>query len=153
MVGDANGPAPTSEKVVSKALRFLSDANPPTLVVCFLLLATVLHTIFGRIGLLIIGAVLGATAHASLEWTEKLDEPTVRTYTRKRETGLDIATRLFDWQEKNLLKGQRDKDTVAPKPDRSTEARLGPASTAALEELESAILQGYIQLSLCNSFI
>ena len=100
---------PDTEKDVSNQIRdltsrlldFLSHASNETLAACLVALVASTWLILGRVGLLLIGGVGGVILHATWEGnSQDYADKEVRALEarKRREKGLDIASRVLDWR-------------------------------------------------------
>ncbi len=110
---DTSSPSPQSrptnavtiaQDFTTRALDFLSHANNETLGACLVGLAAVTYLVLGRIGLLLIGVILGIVLQAAWDGSSRGGdeggaEERVKEIRRRRETGLDVVTRALDWRD------------------------------------------------------
>ena len=144
-VQSENHDVTVASKILSATLKFLSDASPQTLIASFILFAAVVYSILGRIGLLLIGAFVGAVAHDTWKELKRSngtssgnDPVSLRLYS-------ELTSKLLQWADHpaSLELSEATKDSQAREPSKLEEPELGPASKAALEDLEAATIRDY----------
>ena len=130
-------------------LGFLREASNPTLAACLAGLVLAVIVIFGRAGLLLIGALAGAALHAAwagggarLGWTKDA---------AGGATGFDVAKRVLDWQERRTS-DMAGHEPVVPSDNRSTSELTfdqfsvsSPHTGAALTGLTAAVMRDYVR--------
>ncbi|KAJ5591761.1 uncharacterized protein N7459_002130 [Penicillium hispanicum] len=133
-------------------LNFLSESNNETIVGVFILLAIVIYIILGRIGLLIIGVVLGILLHASWEGTTYEDKDHKSQVSRKRrELALEVSQRLLDWPKRAAVTELVDKGgTILAASEKLSAtdleyATFQPATAAALTAITDAVIGDYVK--------
>lgn len=91
----------TAQDLTSKVLDFLSHASNETLGACIVGLGVTTWIILGRVGLILIGIVVGVVLHATWENNGQghhEDENSRLDARRRREQGLDVVSRVLDWR-------------------------------------------------------
>ena len=143
--------ASTKSESVTKGLQVIADASPRTLVASFVVLAAVLYAVLGRVGLLLIGAVVGAVIHGTWETSYKSPGHASCIEILSSRLALIARAHIEEWQEKTLFP-PTDKlpgfGTPSQQSTKQRQSRLGPASKEALEDLEHAALRNYVTLNL-----
>ncbi|RAO71229.1 uncharacterized protein BHQ10_007241 [Talaromyces amestolkiae] len=136
-------------------LSFLETADNTVLLGLLGASAILIYLILGRLGLLLIGLVSGFFFHDY--WlgliTEKSsgDEGSVIALyfsRRRRELGIEVASRLLDWKPQNdVLRGDQERAEAASA-DGDTAvldlSKFPPATAAALTELIDSMMNDYV---------
>ncbi|KAJ5964640.1 PX-associated sorting nexin 13 [Penicillium vulpinum] len=144
----------TSKELINAALKFLSTSTNETLLAVFALLALVTYIVLGRIGLLLIGVVVGVVLHASWEGSnnEHADGALhAQKPNRRRELALEVSNRLLDWPKRANASGtQREGDGSICMPEDMSSAELEyatfqPATAVALRTLTDAVIKDYVK--------
>jgi hypothetical protein len=137
------------QDVTTKILKFLSHANNETIGACLVALAAVTYFVLGRLGLLLIGFLVGVVLQAT--WQGDRDEASLDAEARRRkEVGLDVARRLLDWEDSRSLGAGWGDPAEKPAAEKPEGGELGfadfqPATRAALNELVDAALRDYVR--------
>ncbi|OQE13905.1 hypothetical protein PENFLA_c042G00561 [Penicillium flavigenum] len=143
-----------SKDFINATLDFLSTSTNETLLGVFALLAIVTYIVLGRLGLLLIGVVLGVILHASWEGSdnEYSDQAShVQKPNRRRELALEVSNRLLDWPKRaDALDIQGgDDDSISTLEDMSSAdleyATFQPATADALRTLTDAVIKDYVK--------
>lgn len=143
-----------SKELINATLDFLSTSTNETLLGVFALLALVTYIILGRIGLLLIGVVVGVVLHASWEgWdNEHADEAShAQKPNRRRELALEVSNRLLDWPKRagaSDIQGGDDGSTSTLEDMSSADleyATFQPATAVALRTLTDAVIKDYVK--------
>ncbi|KAI4216779.1 MAG: hypothetical protein LQ351_000728 [Letrouitia transgressa] len=137
------------EELLSHILRFLSTANNETLAACLVALCATTYVVLGRVGLVLIGIVVGVVTHAT--WEEHSqdhigDEFKARDVERRREAGLRIAERVLDWRQSENDKVNLpvdDSGTKSQSPGNLNYSCFQPTTEVALTNLTDAVIQDY----------
>jgi hypothetical protein len=90
-----------SKEIVAFILHFLSTSSNEALLGVFACLMVFTYIILGRVGLLLIGIVLGIILHASWDGTingSTTDESGARKSGTRRELALEVSKRLLYWR-------------------------------------------------------
>ena len=140
--------------LADKVLNFLAEASSETLGACIVALCASTYFVLGRVGLVLIGAVGGIALRASWEYNgpnEGRDWAKATELKRRREVGLDIASRVLQWRHANASVGGDEawvgsKDVGGPSetPDLELEG-FQPLTKVALAGLTDAIIRDYIK--------
>ncbi|KAI9885768.1 MAG: hypothetical protein M1823_002446 [Watsoniomyces obsoletus] len=146
----------TIQDMIAPLLQFLGDASNPTLGACFAGLLLALILVFGRAGLILLGAAAGFALHAA--WSGSSLLPGENSDRNKdphwRGSGFDVAERIFNWHERraSTITAYHDADSqqqpngpqdlVATKKTDFT--KLPPATSAALSSLTDAVIRDYV---------
>jgi hypothetical protein len=144
----------TAQDLVSRVLDFLSTASNETLGACLVGLGAATYFVFGRIGLILIGAVGGVVLHATWEGGvgESADGAArAREARRRREIALDVAERVLDWREKKQGDRIGVRDEVELKAGAIKPADFSgfaPETAAALNGLTDAVIRDYVKCVL-----
>ncbi|KAL3473651.1 PXA domain-containing protein [Aspergillus californicus] len=131
------------------ALQFLSTCSNETLLLVLVCLMGATYIILGRLGLLIIGIMLGIALHASWEGPNHFESSELRSSDR-RQLSLTLVHRLLDWQNnKQIEDGQDHGDpgeySAKGKLNKEFDLSLfGPASATALQSLIDAAVRDYV---------
>lgn len=140
------------QEVTDFALNFLSASSNERLLGVFALLTLMTYIILGRIGLLLIGVVLGILLHASWEGTHEHGDEGSWKLKKRKELSLEVSRRLLDWPKPVASVGSsiaNDTVSVAAPEDLSAKdldyATFQPASAAALRLLTDAVVQDYVK--------
>ena len=135
-----------SKELLDSALHFFSTASNEALLCVFACLMVVTYIILGRLGLILIGAIVGVILHAS--WEGGSNEPRGHEAgvinSRRRDFSLHVANKLLDWPTR---KPSVDLDTR-----RASESTLDldystfrPKTAVALKSLTDAIIKDYVK--------
>ena len=120
---------------------------------CLVGVGGVLYLALGRLGLLLIGVLVGVVAHAIWENSsgDIGDEHKALESRRRRETGLDVVSRVLHLREKKRGEldeqdgdgdAQVDGQLSSQKPP--TFAGFPPETAAALNSLVDAVIRDYV---------
>ncbi|KAM4065507.1 PXA domain-containing protein [Hirsutella rhossiliensis] len=139
---DAKTPPPAppqaSDSLGTRALQFISTATPATLAGIAVAFSAIIYAILGRLGLLLIGALGGVTAFATLE----ARNPEIARAVRG-EKGPDVLDRVWlDLRTAQTRDGDganQDQDTVKAFDD------FGPETREALGGLVDAVIRDYVK--------
>jgi hypothetical protein len=119
--------------LVNEILQFLASATPETLSALAILLSLCIYVVLGRIGLVLIGVLIGILIHAS--W----DRPSTSSEGKtQRRTGLEIVNRLL------YLRSTETRDSLAVdelKPHSESFQAFRPETERALDELVEVTLE------------
>ncbi|PNS15395.1 hypothetical protein CAC42_654 [Sphaceloma murrayae] len=142
---------------MNRALHFFSHASNETLGACFVGLGASTYLVLGRLGLVIIGVVGGIVLHATWEnaaiGTGSNDEIAAREARKRREAGLEVVRRVWNWRD------QKEDDTVKDhdeEDDDDVELKLyqgkmldfsefQPQTAEALDTFTSAVIRDYVK--------
>jgi hypothetical protein len=147
----------TSDKIryfTDLVLTFLSNASNDTLGACAIGLCASTYLVLGRVGLVLIGTVVGVVLHATWEGShgdeDGTDNALRKRRPRRKELGIEVARRLLDWKARNRDgeaavedEGVKVEASVATRPLDYAEFR--PATGAALTALTDAIIRDYVK--------
>ncbi|KAJ6180303.1 hypothetical protein N7519_010764 [Penicillium mononematosum] len=143
-----------SKEFINATLDFLSTSTNETLLGVFALLAIVTYIVLGRLGLLLIGVVLGVILHASWEGSdnEYSDQAShAQKPNRRRELALEVSNRLLDWPKRaDALDIQGGDDgSISTLEDMSSAdleyVTFRPATADALRTLTDAVIKDYVK--------
>lgn len=133
-------------------MRYLSTAENEKLIAIAAGAAVVIYIIFGRLGLLFIGVVAGFLFHevwdGAAEKDSRRGDQSPNHVKRRKELGLEVASRLLDWNPRSsIIEEERDDDAgaVALNDDDMNFSGFRPATAAALSDLTDAILRDYVK--------
>lgn len=133
-------PPPADLKdLTDSVLAFLSTASNESLATIAGGLALCTYFLLGRLGLLLIGILLGIIAHAT--WQESLHQAAGSTV--RRENGVDLVARLLDWRA-----AEKNEAEEASEDDSSNSLNFDgfqPDTAAALDALVDAIIRDYVK--------
>ncbi|KAJ5788097.1 hypothetical protein N7457_003087 [Penicillium paradoxum] len=139
---------------IDASLKFIANSSNETLLGVFALLILATYIILGRIGLLLIGVVIGVILHASWDGLE-IDHATGASHAqranRRRELALEVSNRLLDWQKRTgALDIQSGGDGTMSTPEDMSSADLEyatfqPATAVALSTLTDAVIANYVK--------
>lgn len=149
----SNSPAVDVKVLTDRALHFLATASNETIGACLVGLGASTYLVLGRVGLLLIGVVGGVVLHATWEGHTHgdSDSKAQNQEARKRELGVDIASRVLNW---------RDSAAHGKENDQNEESRMDvklyagkeldysefrPETAAALTELTDAVIRDYVK--------
>ncbi|KAJ6103255.1 hypothetical protein N7486_005682 [Penicillium sp. IBT 16267x] len=141
------------EECLDLALDFLSTSSNERLLGVFGLLGIGTYIILGRLGLLLIGAALGAILHASWEGpAHSNDKYLLSTPKKRRELALEVSKRLLDWPLRTVSatsdEGTDGNIVALPEDLSSSDLEYGtfrPATAAALRLLTDAVVEDYVK--------
>ena len=144
----------SAEEAKDFMLSFLATSSNETLGCTIAALIVATYILLGRVGLLLIGLVLGVLLHASWEGesnksrTEVLDSRNPR---KRKELALDLANRLLDWPKRKPAEGENDNDndsrqkTIAGESTTSLDySAFSPRASAALKSITDAAIKDYV---------
>lgn len=137
---NAASPAQSND-LLNYILRFLSTSSNEALLCVFACLMVATYILLGRLGLILIGTVLGVILHASWEgWgNEHSAQETGIPTARRRELTLHLANRLLDWPK---LRSSE----VAREPTMNSDySTFRPKTAAALVSLTDSIVKDYVK--------
>lgn len=90
----------TAQQALNQTLNFLSNASNETLGACLAGLAAVTYLILGRVGLVLIGVLVGVVLHSGWEENGRgSNEFGAEAEVKRREAGLSIVTRILDLRQ------------------------------------------------------
>lgn len=143
----------TAKDLTTYALRFLANASNESLGACLVGLGAITYFVLGRVGLILIGVVGGVILHAV--WDNNIpskgDGQSRDLEARKRrETGLDILSRVLELQEKKKKNGGfRDAESASSTafPDKAGADFIGfqPKTKEILGEFTDAVIRDYVK--------
>lgn len=140
-------PAPVqSSDLLNYILRFLSTSSNEVLLGVFACSMVATYVLLGRLGLVLIGTVLGVIIHASWEgWSnEHPGHETGIPTARRREVTLHLANRLLDWPKRKTPEVLDSK--VAREPTMDLDYSIfRPKTAAALKSLTDSIVRDYVK--------
>ncbi|OJJ31781.1 hypothetical protein ASPWEDRAFT_117004 [Aspergillus wentii DTO 134E9] len=141
-----------SREIVDFILNFLSTSNNETLLCVFLCLIAVTYIVLGRVGLILIGFVLGIVLHASWDGISDgsaSNEMVSKKSNKKRELALEVVKRLID---RRIYKSTDINVEDNPEPKAISQASkidleysaFRPETASALRSLTDAVIQNYV---------
>ena len=136
-----------AKDVTAQVLDFLSNASNETLGACVVALGATTWLVLGRVGLILIGAVGGVVLHATWEGNgpdHASDEARGLEAKRRREKGLDVASRVLDWRERTKKEVQTE-DVPSNSQKILDFSGFRPETSAALTNLTEAVVQNYVK--------
>ncbi|EED21769.1 PX domain protein [Talaromyces stipitatus ATCC 10500] len=136
-------------------LSFLETVDNGTLVVILGASALLIYLIFGRLGILLIGLLSGFLFHdyragliADKAAGDGGDGVGLYSFRRRRELGIEVASRLLDWKpQSDVVRTDQEKAAAAKANEDAATLDLSkfpPATAAALTELIDAMMDGYV---------
>lgn len=145
--------APTTSDVSAKArditsqvLEFLSSASNETLGACLVGLGATTWLILGRVGLVLIGIVVGVVLQATWEGdgqSHANGEARALEARKRRQKGLDVVERVLDWRERTDKGEQSGEDTQTQKV--LNFSGFPPQTGAALTGLTECVVRDYVK--------
>ena len=140
------------QEAMDFTLNFLSASSNEKLVGVFALLTIVTYIVLGRVGLLLIGIVLGVILHASWEGAHGQGEEGLQLSKKRKELALEVSMRLLDWPKRVVsaeIDTQDNGNPVAAPEDLSATdldyTTFRPATAAALRLLTDAVVKDYVK--------
>lgn len=134
---DAQIIAPVNRAAVyDSALAFLATATPEKLVGIFTVLIIATYILLGRLGLILIGTILGVVLHASWEGGG-LDARRKQT-----EGSVELAGRLLDWDPR---KNKPGKTNVTNSGDIEYYVDLPPIIADALASFADGVIEAHVK--------
>lgn len=133
-----------SRELYNSVLDFLSTSSNEALIGVVACLMAATYVVLGRLGLILIGTVLGVILHAS--WEGMPDGRASRESgvlnTRRREFALNIINKLLDWpkHEPEVLGTKAASEHIDL--DYST---FRPKTAAALKSLTDSVIKDYVK--------
>ena len=131
-----------SKEIISSVLHFLSTSSNEALLCVFACLIAVTYILLGRLGLILIGTVLGVILHAS--WEGMSNEATGKPNARRGEFALHIANRLLDWPPRKSPEAFDTKISREPSIDLDY-STFRPKTAVALKSLTDAVIKDYVK--------
>ena len=139
----------TAKDILNSILNFLSNASNETLGTCLIALAVAIYLILGRVGLVLIGVLVGVVLHSGLEEIGKESKGAgVDAEVKRREAGLSVITRILDLRQPMK---QKHRDPV----EKSFTTSLSTAERdfckfpkdigRALKDLTDAVVRDYVR--------
>lgn len=121
---------------LDSALALLATATPEKLAGIFAVLIFTTYLILGRLGLILIGTILGVVLHASWEGGG------LEARKRQSEGSVELAGRLLDWdpRDKKPIQSNGTSDGCA-----DYYSELPPLITAALASLTDGVIEAHIK--------
>ena len=154
-VQDNTSALATAQALVSQILGFLSEASNETIGACLAGLVAITYLVLGRVGLILIGIVVGIALHAA--WEENINpqanprDNLQEIRKRKKEQGLALLERILDWREKKNSESRLDGEVIPRESSPmvlSTDSNFSnfpPSTGAALNALTEAVIREYIK--------
>ncbi|KKK13852.1 hypothetical protein ARAM_001550 [Aspergillus rambellii] len=148
-VADHTPSAVQTKKLMDITLEFLSTCSNEKLILVIICLMGAVYLLLGRLGLLLIGVILGVFLHASWEGHNN-DNSSESQRSSRKQLSLNVAHRLLNWHinESNISETKENNtgggiigSELSVELDTST---FGPATTAALTSLIDAALKDYV---------
>lgn len=150
---DQNIPAttpsnPTTQSLIDQVSLFLAHADRITLLSISAGLIGVSYVLFGRLALLLVGAVGGVVLH--IWWDEhegQTDGESEAAGKRKRhELSLEVANRLTRLHADRGAKSEEDEDLLHKQGDSILDySKLGPATGTALTAFTDSVIADYVK--------
>lgn len=140
-----------SKEAKDLILGFLATSSSESLGCAFVALIFATYIILGRVGLLLIGLVLGVLLHAS--WEGKSHEsrsgvPDSRSPRKRKELALELANRLLDWPKRITTEGNNDdgrqRTIEAGRAANLDYSTFGPGTSTALKSITDAVIRDYV---------
>ncbi|OAX82646.1 hypothetical protein ACJ72_03008 [Emergomyces africanus] len=133
--------------LLDQCLQFLSSADHVTLVASGGVVLAGTYLFLGTLSLVLFGVFAGVALHASWELYQESDKSVeVDRSIRRRELGIEVASRLLSWEASRIP----DKPSKQTRLAHISTAKLDysdfqPATAAALNSLTDAILRDYVR--------
>jgi len=145
MKREQHAPAQSND-FLNHVLQFLSTSSNEALLCVFAFLMVATYIILGRLGLILIGTVLGVILHASWEgWdNEHSARETGVPTARRRELTLHLANKLLDWPKRKSSEVLDSKSPREPTINLDYSA-FRPKTAAALMSLTDSIVKDYVK--------
>lgn len=133
-------------------LNLLATSSGESLSCAVAALIFATYIVLGRVGLLLIGLVLGVLLHASWEGGNVGSRSEVlasRNPKKRRELALELANRLLDWPKRILPEGVNDEGsrrrTIEQGPGANLDySAFGPRTSAALRSITDVAIRDYV---------
>lgn len=144
--GDSNG---TVQQAFSRILEFLSNASNETIGACFAGLAAVTYLILGRIGLVLIGILVGVVLRTVWEENGRGAYGVgVDAEAKRREDGLSIVRRVLDLR--NIRAADSENSVLFASTSNPSIEELGPQNMPievgeAMNHLTDALISDYVR--------
>ncbi|RJE17607.1 PX domain-containing protein [Aspergillus sclerotialis] len=143
-----------AKELKDSILSFLATSSGESLGCAIAALIAATYILLGRIGLVLIGLVLGVLLHASWEGgnnESSVDVPYSRNPGKRKELALDLANRLLDWPRRKPTEGQ-DSDNNDSRQKTINKgcatsldySAFGPMTSAALRSITDAAIKDYV---------
>ncbi|KAL2842964.1 PXA domain-containing protein [Aspergillus pseudoustus] len=135
------------KELLDLALQFLSTCSNEMLLFILALLIGATYIVLGRLGLIIIGIIIGIALHAS--WDGPGNHPVEFQRSNRRQLSLHVTHRLLDWQTSRHAEHDRNfKDDGEHMPEKTSNSGFnpsyGPATASALQSLVDAAVRDYV---------
>ncbi|KAI6712038.1 hypothetical protein JHW43_005395 [Diplocarpon mali] len=124
------------EDSLHRTLRFLSTASSETICGILVGLAACTYLVFGRLGLVLIGALGGIVLHANWEGRQPGSSEDAQ-----KEKSLEVIQRILDVRAAQRQNTEDDKDDEIL---RASFEGFKPETAAALEQLVDAVIRDYV---------
>lgn len=131
-------------------LTFLSTCSNESLLVVLLCIMGATYIVLGRLGLLLIGAALGVSLHASWEGVDVNQSSSTRSFNRK-QASLNMVHQLMEWRKNKRVRLNQN-NAYAGQCVIEDDARVyvdissfGPLTAAALHSLVDATVRDYVK--------
>ena len=133
-----------SKELLDSALHFLSTASNETLLCVFACLMIATYIVLGRLGLILIGTIIGVILHASWEGgsNESRGHGAGTPNSRRRDFSLHVANKLLDWSTRKQPVDTRIPNDSTIDLDYST---FRPKTAVALKSLTDAAIKDYVK--------
>lgn len=144
-----------AQALISQVLGFLSTANNETIGACLVGLVTITYLVLGRVGLMLIGVVVGVVLHAT--WEETINTPgnahdvLQEIRKTKKEQGFALLERVLDWRETKMSTNGFNGDVISREISSMVSSTdldfsdLPPRIGAALNTLTEAVIRDYVK--------
>lgn len=145
----------TAQALISQILGFLSEANNETIGACLAGLVAITYLVLGRVGLVLIGIVVGVALHAT--WEENIN-PQGNAHDNLQEIrrskngqGFALLERILDWRDTKTSKGASDGDVInggslpMGLSNESHFSNFPPGTGAALNALTEAVIREHVK--------
>jgi len=139
---------------VHYVLHFLSTASNEKLGACALALGLTTYLVLGRVGLVLIGMIVGIVLHAAWEgYTDKRrdDRFSDKGGKRKKDEALDRVARVLDWKlsdgvpDEGDIQGNTNDDSLRTSERWEDFSDFRPATRTAMGRLVDAVICDYVQ--------
>ncbi|KAI5296558.1 hypothetical protein KEM52_000253 [Ascosphaera acerosa] len=139
-------PAQQWSAALDATLDFLANADANTLGGVLAVAIALTYGVFGRLGLILIGAIAGVAGHALWEGRQQQrDESTPSAARRRRELNAELAARVLRWRDDSRQGTLMSAESVATADERLDYTDFQPAVASALTSFTEAIVRQHVE--------
>ncbi|KAI5306824.1 hypothetical protein KEM56_006942, partial [Ascosphaera pollenicola] len=124
-------------------LDFLASADTNTLAVVFAVAFVLTYTVFGRLGLILIGVVAGVVLQGFWEGGNQEDQSIAARH--RRELNAELAARVLRWHDEDRLVEMTQENSIRSAGERLDYTDFHPAVSAALASFTEAAVRELVE--------